>query len=174
MMRRSLLLGVSLWSATTVTAYSEIYSWTDDQGTVHFTEDAAAVPSKFRSKALRAEDNGAPGAETAPAPQAAEGEVKTPGASGEGAAKAAELFDFKTRDQWQEELRNQEAVMVELRHSLDELAAAAGKIPARTAEKEKLVADHQALRAKYNAMKARYFRLVEAARKAGFQVDLQQ
>ena len=31
--------------------HSEIYKWTDDKGTVHFTEDPATIPEKYRDEA---------------------------------------------------------------------------------------------------------------------------
>ena len=120
MMRRSLICGVSLLAATTVTAYAEIYTWTDDQGTVHFTEDAASVPAKIRKKLQRAADSDATGTETAPEVQPVEGEGTAARKDETGEAKGAERFNFTTRDQWDVELQKQEAAMVKLRQRLDE------------------------------------------------------
>jgi len=31
-------------------AHAEIYKWVDEKGTVHFTEDPATIPEKYREK----------------------------------------------------------------------------------------------------------------------------
>ncbi|MGD0627252.1 MAG: DUF4124 domain-containing protein [Thermodesulfobacteriota bacterium] len=31
--------------------HAEIYKWTDEKGTVHFTEDPATIPEKYQDKA---------------------------------------------------------------------------------------------------------------------------
>jgi hypothetical protein len=168
MIRRTLFLGVSLLLTTSATAGAEIFTWTDAQGTVHFTEDQSAVPPKHRGTVRQTEENGSSGTEAAPAAKD----------SGSGAAPAApetagERFDFSSRDQWQTELQNQENAMVALRQRLDDIAARAGQL-ARSAERDALLAEHQKLLGEFKTAKDRYYRLVEAARKAGFQVNLQQ
>jgi hypothetical protein len=170
MIRRKLFLGVLLLLATTVSAGAEIYSWTDDQGTVHFTEDRGAVPSTYRGKLRETGDSGEP-AEKAP-PTRDEATVATPAPVETGAARTEERLDFSTRDQWQEALQKQEAAMVSLRQRLDDIAAAA-KGMSRSAERDKLLVEHQTLLLEFKTMKDRYSRLVDGARKAGFQVDLQ-
>jgi hypothetical protein len=170
MIRRNLVLGTSLWLATTVSAGAEIYSWTDDQGTVHFTEDRGAVPPKYRGKLRTTGENDETAEKAPPTRDGAEVAAPAPGASG--AASTAERFDFSTRDQWQDALQKQEAAMVALRQRLDDIAAAAKGMP-RSAERDKLLVEHQTLLLEFKAMKDRYSRLVDGARTAGFQVDLQ-
>jgi hypothetical protein len=46
---------VILFSAAVVDA--EIYSWTDDQGVVTFTDNPARIPSRYSSSAQKGEDN---------------------------------------------------------------------------------------------------------------------
>lgn len=174
MRHRQLFFGGVLWLTMTMAAHAEIYTWTDEQGTVHFTEDASSIPLKLRKTLRRTAERGATGAETTPDARPAEEGSKAGPTEEKDAAQSTELFDFTTREQWSGELMKQESAMVELRKRLDDIASKVGSIPARTAERDKLMAEHQALRAEFSAMKARYYRLVEAARKAGFQVDLQQ
>lgn len=173
MIRRSMFLGASFWLATTMVAGAEIYTWTDDQGTLHFTEDASSVPSKVRSKARKTEANGEAAAEPAPAPQAAEAKVPAPAAKESTPVTEEERFDFTTRDQWQEELQRQEAAMTSLRQRIDDISATISKMQP-TNERDNLLVEHRTLLAEFKTMKDRYYRLVEAARKAGFPVDMQQ
>lgn len=37
-------------------ASADTYTWTDDKGTVNFTDDSTLIPSKYRSKATKGED----------------------------------------------------------------------------------------------------------------------
>jgi hypothetical protein len=171
MIRRTLFIGIALWAATAVAAHAETYTWTDAQGTIHFTEDATKVPAKLRSQVRKLDDNGAPPAETVPAPPAAAEKGMVPADTG--AAPATDLPEFTTQEQWQEELQRQEAAMTEVRKQLDVLADRAVKAPS-TPENVPLIKEHRALLARYKEMRNRYFQLVAAARKAGFQVDLQQ
>lgn len=172
MIRRNLFIGITLWAATTVAAYGEIYTWTDDQGTVHFSEDAAAVPAKYWEKARNMDESAPSPAETEPEPQAAAGGATPANTAGD--AATADLPDYTTRDEWQAELQKQEAAMTGVLQRLDGLATAVNRIPRRTGERDRLEAEHRTLQTEYNAMKDRYYRLVEAARKAGFPVNLQQ
>jgi hypothetical protein len=172
MTHRTPILLISLLLATSGLARADVYSWTDEQGTIHLTEDGEAVPPKYRSGARRLVDNGAA--------EAAASEAKAP-AEEEKAAPAKvvdtggdERYDFTTREQWEAEMRNQEDAMTRLRQEMDDLAAQVAKIPTRTVARDNLVMEHHKLRGKFAAMKDRYHRLVEAARTAGFQVDLQQ
>lgn len=170
MIRRTLVLGASLILATAVSAGAEIYSWTDEQGTVHFTEDRGAVPSKYRGKLRKTDDNGETPEKAPPTRDGAA--VAAPAPAATGAARTGERLDFSTRDQWQEALQQQEAAMVALRQRLDDIAATAKGMP-RSAERDKLLVEHQTLLLEFKTMKDRYSRLVDGARKAGFQVDLQ-
>ncbi len=154
--------------ATTVSA--DVYSWTDDQGTVHFTEDPAEVPKQLRGSSRRSTDEAAPAARE-PAPGDGEG---TPVAEGKPAPAPTESYNFTTKEEWQGELRRQEAAMEELYKRLDGIAAQFRNPQGSTAERRELAATHRQLTTEYNEQKGRYYRLVEAARKAGFPVDLQK
>lgn len=173
MMFRNLLISFTLWAATAVAAYGAIYTWTDDQGTVHFSEDESTVPEKYQGKARNIDESAPQPAETAPEPQAAGDGAATSAGTAAGVA-AADLPDYTTRDEWQAELQKQETAMTGVVQRLDELATAVNRIPRRTGERDRLEDEHRTLQTEYNAMKARYYRLVEAARKAGFPVNLQQ
>lgn len=159
---------ICLTSATTVSA--DTYSWTDDQGTVHFTENPAEVPKQLRGSSRRSADEATPAArETTP------GDGKgSPEAEGKPAPAPSESYPFTTQEEWQTELRRQENAMEELYKRLEGIAAQFRNPQGSAAEKRELAATHGQLTAEYNGQKERYYRLVEAARKAGFPVDLQK
>ncbi|WP_460596724.1 transglutaminase domain-containing protein [Geomonas sp. Red276] len=48
---RAILLAVTLllWSST---LFAEVFTWTDSQGTQHFTDDSRTIPPKYRKKAV--------------------------------------------------------------------------------------------------------------------------
>lgn len=43
---------MSLLTLYATPVFAEVYNWTDSSGTVHFTDDRAAIPSKYRKKAV--------------------------------------------------------------------------------------------------------------------------
>ncbi|MDD2582496.1 MAG: DUF4124 domain-containing protein [Desulfuromonadaceae bacterium] len=55
-MKRTMILPLLILCSAAV-ADAETYKWTDDQGVVSFTDDPALIPSRYRSKALKGEDN---------------------------------------------------------------------------------------------------------------------
>jgi len=50
--RIAMVLSIVLFSVSLIfqTAHAEIFKWVDEKGTVHFTEDPATIPEKYREK----------------------------------------------------------------------------------------------------------------------------
>lgn len=163
------ILAVSFSSAS-----AETYTWTDDQGTIHFTEDLGTVPQKIRKKVLRMEElNSAPeekSSSPAPAVNAPKATRQSVPSGGDGDNGS---FSGKTYEQWQNDLTEREAAMEAIRKRIEEVAALRKNLAARKDERDKLFEEHKSLLEKYREMKARYFEQVERARKAGLTVNLQ-
>ncbi len=163
------MLAVSVSSA-----YAETYSWTDEHGTIHFTEDFGKVPQKFRSKAKR-ENETSSSQEEKPATKAVSDKsrdmaplVAPVGGNGNDGAFG------KKYDQVQKGLADRDAAMTAVRKRIDEIAARLNGYSGSWDEQKKLLLEHKSLRNQLKEMKAEYLQQVEAARKAGFQVNIQE
>jgi len=169
----TLLLAFSLSDA-----YAETYTWTDDQGTIHFAEDLGQVPAKSRKKARIVEDIESPrDGKPASQPQPAADRGATPQAvpSGrDGKPAPVELYGGKTSSWWENDFRDREAAMTAVRKRIVEITDLLKNQAATKDELDKLVAEYTSLLAQFNEMKAQYHQQVENARKAGFQVTIQQ
>jgi hypothetical protein len=160
------LAGVLSFSA----AYAETYTWTDSAGTVHFTEDPGTVPKKLRSTVRKLDDaeqpqpdNRVKEAQPGSSPDAAAVEQSTDG-----------MFDGKSYGQWQQELASREADMVAVQKRIDEIAEQLKHTRGSSEAKKKLFDEYNPLFEKLKVMKTEYYQLVEAARKAGLTVNLQE
>jgi hypothetical protein len=166
----SLLAIMAVVSSSPVSA--ETYSWTDDQGTVHFTEDPGKVPAKYRGKPPAQEEAEPPLPQADPAGKATNGgQLIAPGA---GEVPANGLYAGKSYDQWQQELVAQETAMTAVRDQINELVMQLRSYGSDWYVQEKLVKEYKGLLEKFKGMKADYNQLVESARKAGLEVNLQQ
>lgn len=174
MIRFSAVFFMLVLAASLSTASGATYSWTDEQGTVHFTEDPGKVPEKIRKKVLRGEENETVPEETPSETPAAKAPEATLQAAPAGSNGDDGLYGGKTYGQWQKELAESEAALVALRQRIDEVAAQFRNPAAKKEERDKLLAEHKSLSTQFSEMKARYFQLVENARKAGLTVDIQQ
>jgi len=162
------ILAVSFSSAS-----AETYTWTDEQGTIHFTEDPGSVPEKIRNKALRKEEmNSAPEEAPSQVPSAKAPEATlqaAPGGDGDNV-----IYAGKTQEEWQKELAEREAAMEAVRKRIAEIADQRKNPAVKRSEQDKLFAEQKSLQSQFNDMKAQYFQLVESARKAGLTVNIQQ
>lgn len=174
MIRTKVIFFTFMLAACFSTASAETYSWTDEQGTVHFTEDLGKVPEKVRNKIKRET-----GAESAPEekPAAKDSSVKTPDEtprtvpSGRGDDDG--IYAGKTYDQWQKELVDRETAMIAVRTRIDEIAVLLRDPALNWDEQKKLMIEHNSLSAQFKEMKAQYNKQVEIARKAGLQINIQ-
>jgi uncharacterized protein DUF4124 len=155
-------------------AHAETYTWTDEQGTIHFTEDPGRVPEKIRKTLRREETNSAPEEESTSEVPSAKAPEATLQAVPSGNDGDDGVYAGKTYDQWQKELAEREGAMTAIRKRIDEIAVLFRSPATGKDERKKLVAEHNSLSAQFKEMKAQYFEQVEIARKAGLTINIQQ
>jgi hypothetical protein len=68
----------------------EVYRWTDEKGTTHFTDDASAIPEKYRREA---EEKKVTGEETKEEAAEEDNIIKGPGKSGEGVDRVRKYLE---------------------------------------------------------------------------------
>lgn len=173
MIRQCLLLLVLL-VVSLQDAHAGTYVWTDEQGTMNFTDDIGAVPKKFRKNVRKlGEDEPSPVLQERSAATAAKSADEALQAAPDG-VKGSGTYAGKSYDQWKKDLEEREAAMTSLRKRMDEIADQLKNTSMRKSEMEKLVDEHKSLFAQFNEMKGQYNQQVESARKAGLQVTIQQ
>jgi len=157
------------------TASAETYSWTDEKGTVHFTEDLGSVPEKIRIRArilagteTSVKEESASEEPTARTPAAAPTAAPADGNGDSG------IYAGKTRDEWQKDLADRETEMMVVKKRLAEIAGMLSGFADNWDEQKKLRLEHMSLSAQFKEMKSEYFQQVEIARKAGLQVNIEQ
>lgn len=158
----SLLLLISLASAS-----AETYRWTDDAGTVHFTEDMGRIPMEMRSKA-RVTNDALPVSEEKPASGSAQTLPGSVTAVEPGANVDKSLAD------WKKELSGREAEMMVVRKRIDEISAILKGFTGGWTEQNKLVDEYNLANSRLKDMRGEYFLQVEKARKAGLIVNIQE
>ncbi len=179
-MMRSTVVFFFLFAIPPYLASAETYTWTDGQGTVHFTEDLGMVPRKIRKNVRRLNDVESPPAmkSDSSAPEAKFSDTSKPAVphadAGKGGSSPMETYAGKTYDQWQKEFSDQEAAMVTVRKRIDEIVALVKGPATRRENQQKLISEHNSLVARFKEMKDQYSQQVETARKAGLQVNIQQ
>jgi hypothetical protein len=159
--------------------YADTYTWTDEKGTVFYTDDPGSLPKEIRKKARKvdaaaiddqakpdtAEPNGE-GDETAkPAPP--------PSGSPSREINGNGVYGGKTYGQWQRENDERLAAMTEVRRKIDELAE---KIKSLSERKEQtpLITAYDSLAAELKELRSQYYQFVESARKAGLQITIKE
>lgn len=154
--------------------HAEVYTWTDEQGTVNFTDDFSSIPIKFRKQSQKL-------GEPEPSPASKESTPKSPHESPQavsgavtGESAQAGISAGKSYDQWKKDLEDREAALSALKGRMDEIAYRLKNVPARKEEQETLVEEHKALFNRFNELKAQYNQQVEKARKDGVSVTIQQ
>jgi len=180
-MRVLFVIGMVL--ALAAPLYAESYSWVDDSGTFHFTEDYSRIPKKYRNKVNRrgdmSEQTQAPAA-GGPEDKAGAGESSKADASGgktaakPGDSNQQQLFGGKTEDAWRNEVALQEQELNKLEGALDTLrkqAAARGLSREQYAELKK---EYDDARATYDQKYKDYSNLLESAKKAGLRVEMRK
>ncbi len=120
-MKKLLVLMLLLYP---LSAVAQTYEWTDDRGTVNFSEDLGKVPKKYRKKVKRWDsgDSGAPESTVIaePAKGKAKGEAKV-----EEPPKGKKLYGGKDEATWRNEFA---AANAELRQAESELAELRGRL----------------------------------------------
>ena len=181
MMNRSLLLALAL--ALAAPAFGDTYSWLDDKGTMHFTEDLSRVPKKYRKK-MRVQSDLSPSAEET-SPQTGDGRMSSSGtplrsAGSSGGATSIEpgsrrLYGGKSEEVWRNDIGRYETELLRLEGSLTQLkqqiTAPSGLSREQVAA---LTKEYNENRAAYNRTYAEYSDLLDAARKAGLSVEMKR
>jgi hypothetical protein len=167
----TLLLAVMLAGGITA-AYAATYTWTDEQGTVHFSEDPGSVPAKLRNK-VRILEEYEPAASTAVSPDKAVDREQqgVPRAAGD---KAESMDGGKSLEQWKKELVALETAMYAVSKRIDDVAAALKSYGSQMYRQENLLTEYNALLAQFKGMQTEYYQQVEIARKAGLKINIQQ
>lgn len=149
------------------TAFAVTYTWTDEQGTVHFTEDPGQVPRHLRGKVRKLDDSAPPPEEPVSPPPAS-----TPPPAG--GSEPAATYGGRSYAEWAKELKEREAAMWDVRRRTDEIRELLEKPGLQKEEAAKLLEEHKELRERFGKMKAEYRQFVERARKAGLKIDIQE
>ncbi len=158
-------------------SFADTYTWTDKNGTVHFTENPGSVPKQIRNKALTIEQIEPAQTETTDNPPLAtdnlDAEPKiTPVLNGE--FSPDELFAGRSYAQWERDLSDRESVMNSIRKRIDEIPPLLNNSSASWEEQKRLLDEYKLLLARFKELKTDYFQQVEIARKAGLQVNIQK
>lgn len=162
---------LALIPIVTVTyADADTYTWTDEQQTVHCTDDPGLVPEKFR-KNIRKLDDDISSQPTSAASLPDENREDMPMSDRSADQKT---FNGKSYDQWEKELADRVTAMAAIRKRLDENADQLRSCGPDWQVQEKLFAERKALTAQFKEMKAQYFQQVEIARKAGLKIDIKE
>lgn len=149
-----------------------IYRWTDEQGTVHFAEDPGLAPEKLRAKVVKVDD-AEPASGEKVLPQEVTAAPVPPQAVFPGGS-VDDLYAGRTRGEWQKELADREAAMAKIRGRIDEIAVMIKDYRGEWEEQKKLLLEYNAKSKQLKEMRADYFSQVEAARKAGLMVNIQE
>lgn len=174
MSRFSYIIAVSAMVASFATAQAETYTWTDSQGTVHFSEDLGSVPVKYRKKLRRIDDISTKSSTTPAAAAVTKTEPdKSAAAAPKNDSSDTGMYGGKTAEQWKKELSDKEVDLTDIRKRQDELASTVNKTESRE-EKTRLINEYKALTTRFNELKAQYNNIVESARKSGLTVNIQQ
>lgn len=175
-MRYAILLALLL--LLPLTGQAATYSWTDRDGTMHFTDDIGAVPRKYRAKALRqqaAEEGGSMDSTAADAPPEAKSNqsaaAPAPAAPPNGATPATkDSFGGKSGAEWQQQFRALKAELdkvekerEEQRKQVDEASKRAISVQQANELNQRTKQVNDA----YEGVRQRYNQLVEQANKAG-------
>ena len=176
MIRTGTLVLTCMLAVVITTAYAATYTWTDEQGTAHFSEDLGSVPAKLRSKVRTLEESEpSSSSEASPVKAVNDEQQRVPReADGKTENAADEVYGDKSYAQWQKEFSDREAAMAAVRKRIDELAAELKSYGSQMNRQEKLLTEYNTLWVRFKEMKTEYYQRVEIARKAGLEINVQQ
>lgn len=171
MKKHQLIVFILLAVVTASTVGADTYSWTDDQGTIHFSEDRGAVPQKYRKKARKVAAESPEEEKTIPAAAAKAPAVVPPATGRADQSAAADIYGGKTFAQWEKSLREREEAMAAVRQEIDTID---GQLRQGALSTSPLWDKRNDLAARFKEMKSEYQQLVESARKAGLQINIEK
>jgi len=158
---------------------AETYSWEDDTGTYHFTEDLSHVPKKYRNKMNRRGDMGRQETEPVNASQEKstqadilkieDSSAKSGGAPG----GKTQLYGGKTYEAWRNELKAHETELTGLEQQLEQIMKQVTTTARLSRERQaELTKEYENTRQTYHQKYKQYSDLVESARKAGLVIEI--
>ncbi len=163
------------------------YSWTDHNGTMHFTDDIGAVPRKYRARALRqqaAEEGGSVDSNATDAtPEAKPNQpapvpVPVPAAPQNGATPVAKgSYGGKSGAEWQQQFRALKAELDKVEKEREEQRRqvdTAAKTAISVQQANELNQRTKQVNDAYEEIRQRYNQLVEQANKAGLPPEFAQ
>lgn len=177
---RILTIALACLCLYAVPLLAETYSWTDDSGTINFTEDYSSIPKKYRKKVHKRDDISGQPSQAAPAADAAGGKSnkpkeprKTDGEAGTDAGNG--LYGGKKGEQWQPEFQVRGAEVKRLEQQLIQLEALTKKPVGISRERAfGLPQEFRETQRQYNDALKRYNELNDAANKAGLPAEFRK
>lgn len=164
-----------------LSAGAATYSWTDANGTMHFTDDLGSVPKKYRAKALQkaAGEETPPQASEAPATKSAASEKKTDpsvAVSDNTKISPSTRFGDRTAGEWQAEFRALRGKIKEIEQQQQALIREGGdgKTMLTSPRIAELNSRNKQLNQEYEATRLRINSLVEQANKVGLPQEFGQ
>ena len=159
----------------TTQLHAVTYSWVDDTGTYNYTEDYSRVPKKFLKTVKRIEDvrqDAKPVVPPDPATKSGQAEKKE--------VKSAEvpggengLYGGKSLDAWRKEMEAREAELGRVEQHIKEMRKQIYETPGiGKAQFDQLNKDYDDSRAEYDQKYKSFKELIDAARKAGINVEI--
>jgi len=157
----------------TGSAVAETYSWSDNSGTLHFTDDLGAVPKKYRNQAIRrATGNEQPTASSETvqetAPVVTPGEA-TPQVSPGAVTLPTTRFGDRTVAEWQEQFKGLRTELAAIQQQQKELQqeAGEGKKFLKSQQINEMNTRSKQLYEQYEAARQRFNQLAEQANRVG-------
>ncbi len=176
-MRYTILLALLL--LLPLPSLAATYSWTDHDGTMHFTDDIGAVPRKYRAKALRqqaAEEGGSVGSNlTTATPETQPNQPAPVPAAPQNVAKGS--YGGKSGAEWQQQFRALKAERDKVEKEREEQrrqVEEAAKKPISVQQANELNQRTKQLNDSYEGIRQRYNQLVEQAYQAGLPPEFAQ
>lgn len=179
LLNTALVLAITFAGAS-APADAETYTWTDETGTVNFTDNPSSVPRKYRKKLKRIQDvpsdeprSGAPAPASSPQPSnpspASRQSQEVP--PSRNATDAGQTFGGKTFEQWKQGLAEKEATLNDLHRRIDEIDRVLKRPSASADQYRKMIDERNRLTDRFNELKKQYDAYVETARKAGVRIE---
>jgi hypothetical protein len=164
-------------------ALAGTYSWTDQHGTMHFTDDIGRVPAKYRAKALKESQGRYQYLDQTVEPSRPETKADLPAGIDEAAKTAATIaplpvpeevtgktsFGGRTAAEWQQQFRALNSQMNQIQQQQEQLRQEGGdgKTLISRGKANELQTRGQELGKRYEEVRQQYNQLVEQANKVG-------
>lgn len=178
---RILTIALACCCLYAVPLLAETYSWTDDSGTINFTEEYSSIPGKYRKKVRKRDDISGQAVPASPPADPAGGKGKKPeelritGNSDTQADTGNGLYGGKKGEEWRPEFQARGAEVKRLEHQLIQLEALI-KNPVGISRKRMfgLPQEFKETQRQYNDAVKHYNELNDAANKAGLPAEFRK